>query len=114
MQQDQPNPRPGRRATTQTIEQIEAQAEAVRQAEEDVMVDLAAWLRAAAVELPVESKLPVKLAKTASNIDLYTGRGSAYPALGLWHVDEVINDRNRQEAEGLLERLAMALGRTVS
>ena len=40
------NPRPRQRATTQTIEQIEARAAEIEQAERDVMLDLAEWLRA--------------------------------------------------------------------
>jgi hypothetical protein len=68
-----PSPRSRQRATTQTIEQIEAQAEAIRQAEADVMADLAAWLRDRAVELPVESKLPMQFALMANDLELFSG-----------------------------------------
>jgi hypothetical protein len=79
MASSKPNPRSGDRATTQTIDQIEAQAAAIEHAECAVMQDLAAWLRERAVELPVESKLPMRFAKAAKDIELFTGGSSAMP-----------------------------------
>ncbi len=57
--------------TPRTIEEIEAQAERVTEAERDAMRRLAAFLRELAVELPAESKAPVRLAKVAKKLDIF-------------------------------------------
>jgi hypothetical protein len=111
MSQHQPNPRRGRRATTQTIEQIDAEAAAIRQAEEDVMVALAGYLRDLAVQLPVESKLPVVFAKTAKAIGLYTGRESEFPWLGFRDVSQMVEEYGRERCEDLYGSLARQLGK---
>lgn len=110
--QGHPKPRPRRRATTQTIEEIEARAAEILQAERDVLADLAEWLRAAAVELPVESKLPIRMAKAANNADLFT-RGDL-AEFGVRDTEKLIDEWNRERCEMMFDALAKVLGRTVS
>lgn len=102
------------RVTTQTIAEIEAQAEAIRWAEETAMVDLAAWLRETAVTLPAESKLPIRFAKAAKTIEYYTGRRSDSPWLGFHDVHKTIEEYGREGCEVLFNGLAKILGREVS
>jgi hypothetical protein len=111
MATSKPNPRPRKRATTQTIDEIEAQAAAILQQERDVMNDLAAWLRAAAVELPVESKIPVKFAKVANSIELYTGRNGTIPGLGTYKVDQAVEEWGREAIEDYADELQKWLGK---
>jgi hypothetical protein len=97
----------------QTIEDIERQAEAIRQAEADTMARLAAFLRELAVALPPESKLPVRLAKAAKGADLFA-TDFPEPVHGLWDTEQLIREWGNEACEALLERLAHALGRKVS
>lgn len=60
------------RATTQTIEQIEARLIEVRGADRDAMQQIANLLRELAVTLPVESKLPLRFAESAKTLDLFS------------------------------------------
>lgn len=114
MSTSKPNPRPRRRATTQTIEQIEAQAAAIEHAECAVMQDLAAWLRERAVELPVESKLPMRFAKAANDIELFTGGSSSMPEFAARRGVQrnLVDEWGRERCEELRDLLEDALGRT--
>ncbi|HEY4279401.1 MAG TPA: hypothetical protein VGM91_14350 [Conexibacter sp.] len=57
------------RATTQTIDQLERRIVAVRDAENDALTVLVTVLREIAVRLPVDSRLPLILAKRAKSIE---------------------------------------------
>jgi hypothetical protein len=52
-------------------EEIEAHAEEIKRAEGEAMRKIAALMRDLAVELPHESKLPVRFADTANRIDRF-------------------------------------------
>jgi hypothetical protein len=101
---------PRTRPTTQTIDQIEARAAEITQAERDVMNDLAEWLRAAAVELPVESKLPVTFARVANDIELFTGRNATIPALGVHDVYRAVEDWGREQLREWVANIEKVLG----
>src|SRR4051794_38449787 len=88
-----PTPARARRATTQTIEQIEARAAAIDEAERDSLRRLAAFLRDLAVELPVESKLPLQCADAAKTLDQFARPSGTLMAAGFdCAVDGMIRD----------------------
>ncbi len=92
---------------TLTIEEIEAQAERVTEAERDAMRRLAVFLREIAVELPAESKAPVRLAKVAKSIDLYTT--GTEPAL--WScctVEEIVREYGVDAVDEYIAKLEQA------
>lgn len=62
-------PAHARRATTQTIEQIERRIVDVRDAENEALGVLVTVMREIAVRLPVESRLPLILAERAKSIE---------------------------------------------
>jgi SOS response regulatory protein OraA/RecX len=96
----------------QTIEQIEAHAAAVLEEERQALRALAACMRELAVRLPVESKLPVRMAKAARSADLFSGGDVAW--VGLLDVERLVDEWGREQCERLLDTLAEYLGREVS
>lgn len=92
----------GAGAVTQTIDQIEARAAEIAEAERSALRDLAEWLRAVAVELPAESKLPLRFSESARTLDLWSTGGHA--TTGYWcAMDAMVRDcAHEQEALGLL------------
>lgn len=98
-----PTPARARRQTTQTIEQIEARAAEIVEAERTAMRELAAFLRNRAVELPVESKLPLRFAESAQTLDLFERPGGNLMAAGYsCAMDQMVQDSaSALEAAGL-------------
>jgi hypothetical protein len=86
----------GIRSGAQTIEEIEARADAIKQAENEAMSALAAFLRDLAVTLPPESKLPVRFAEAAKSIDLF-GDAAAF-----WRVEQGIREWNADKVDELI------------
>ena len=88
------------KSVTQTIDQIEARAAAIDRAERDALARLAAFLRDLAVELPVESKLPVEFAKSAKTLGLWRDGGRAAVGYRCAMADLVrdVNDENEARA----------------
>lgn len=55
-----------------TIEQIEQRAAEIHRAECDALRSIAAFLREQAVNLPVESRLPLDFAEAANTLDTFS------------------------------------------
>lgn len=91
----------------QTIEQIEARDAEVRTAERDAMSQLAELLRELAVELPPESRLPIRFAKTANYIDIFTT--GPYHVMRTTDIDRLVNEWSLEEIEALIPKLESAL-----
>ena len=89
-----------------TIDEIEARAAEVLEAERDGMRRLAEFLRELAVELPPESGLPLKLAKAAKTIELFE-RGS-HPGIGTMDLFEVIEEWGVEACAELAAKLRAA------
>jgi hypothetical protein len=92
-------PARARRSTTQTIAQIEARAAEVREAERDALFDLAEFLRALAVELPVESKLPLKFAESAKALELFGRPGGTLMVAGYGCAMDDLVHESAEDAE---------------
>lgn len=99
------------RATTQTIEQLEARIVEVREADRDAMQQIAELLRELAVTLPAESKLPLRFAKAAKSIDAYTGGGILDPADADWYVETVAREGGADEEDAALRGILRACER---
>src|SRR4051794_26072319 len=96
-----PTPARARRQSTQTIEQIEARAAEINEVERCALRELAAFLRDRAVELPVESKLPLRFAESAKTLDLFARTTGGFPAeIGYdCAIDPVIRDLKAEHAQ---------------
>jgi hypothetical protein len=90
----------------QTIDQIEARAVEVKEAERDAMRRLAEALREIAVELPPESTLPIRLAKAAKTIDLF--QLGSHPDVGLMDVPRLVDEWGVEACAELVASLRVA------
>ena len=89
-----------------TIQEIEARAAEVLEAERDAMRRLAEVLRELAVELPGESGLPLKLAKAAKTIDIF--QSGAHPDLGLMDLPRIVDEWGVEAVAVLAQKLVEA------
>jgi hypothetical protein len=96
----------GSASAARTIEEIEARAAEVLEADRDAMRRLAEFLRELAVELPAESSLPLNLAKAAKTIDLFQ-RG-AHPELGLMDLPRIVDEWGVEAVAVLAQKLVEA------
>lgn len=102
-----PTPARARRAT-QTIDEIEARAAEIVEAERASLQRLAAFLRNEAVELPVESKMPLRLAKAAKTVSLFVD-GSSQEAGISCGLDSLIRDLGDEHDARLVQEVVRAM-----
>lgn len=93
-----------------TIEDLEAQAAAVTEAEREAMRRLAAFLRELAIELPAESRIPVRMAKAAKNLDVFTN--ATEPGhWGCGTVDQIVQEYGIDAVDDYIAQLERARSR---
>src|SRR4051794_20764239 len=97
--------RTGDAGPLQTIEAIEARAAEIVERERVAMLNIAAFFRETAVELPPESRMPVRLANAARTLDSFA-RGSEPALWGCLTFDKVVEAYSNE----LLEMIRLGLG----
>lgn len=90
-----PTPARARRAT-QTIDELEARAAEIAEAEREAVCQVAELLRELAVTLPVESELPMRFAKTARMIGDRRA-GDVGNSLAAFDLDELARDCSKDQ-----------------
>lgn len=91
-----------------TIEDIERRAAEVRDAEREALRSLAAHVRELAVQLPPESRVPIRFANLARELDLFEDHAEAAFAVLR---QEVVNEVVREQVEDWVASLQQWLGR---
>jgi hypothetical protein len=95
--------------TPRTIEEIEQRAALIHRSERDAFDRLAAFLRELAVELPPESRLPIRFAEAANRITQLHDTG----ALAARIMEREVQEYELDEVDAWIAELARWRGRKV-